>query len=81
MARIVEIKEIAPNVHECTVSAPEIALKVRPGQFIIIIPDEYSERIPITVSDWDAGAGTITFVFLSIGSSTDKLAELTLKVI
>ena len=76
MPRIKEIKEIAPNVHECTVDAPEIALKTRPGQFIIIIPDEYSERIPITISDWDTAAGTITFVFLSIGSSTDKLAEL-----
>jgi ferredoxin--NADP+ reductase len=76
MARVTEIREIAPNVHECRVSAPEIAAKVRPGQFIIIIPDEFSERTPITVSDWDPAAGTITFIFLSIGSSTEKLADL-----
>jgi ferredoxin--NADP+ reductase len=76
MARVLENKEIAPNVFECTVSAREIAAKVRPGQFIIIIPDEYSERTPVTVADWDAGNGTITFVFLAIGSSTVKIAEL-----
>jgi ferredoxin--NADP+ reductase len=76
MAKLIEKKEIAPNVHECTVEARDIAAKVRPGQFIIIIPDEYSERTPITVSDWDIGKGTITFIFLSIGSSTERLMEL-----
>ena len=76
MAKVLEISEIAPNVCECTVEAGDIARKVRAGQFIIIIPDEYSERTPITVSDWNEDAGTITFIFLSIGSSTERLAEL-----
>jgi ferredoxin--NADP+ reductase len=76
MAKILEIKEIAPNVHECKVEAREVAQKVQPGQFIIIIPDEFSERTPITVSDWDRDEGTITFIFLAIGSSTERLTEL-----
>ncbi len=76
MAKLIERIEIAPNVHECTVDARDIAAKVRPGQFIIIIPDEYSERTPITVADWDIEKGTITFIFLSIGSSTERLMEL-----
>ncbi len=76
MIKVIEISEIAPNVHECTVEARDIATRVKPGQFIIIIPDEYCERTPITVSDWDPAAGTITFIFLSIGSSTERLTEL-----
>ena len=76
MSEILNISEIAPNVYTCTVSAKEIAQKVRAGQFIIIIPDEYSERTPITVSDWDKKEGTITFIFLHIGSSTQRLREL-----
>ena len=76
MAKLTDISEIAPNVYECTVNAPDIARKVRAGQFIIIIPDEFSERTPITVGDWDAENGTVTFVFLAIGSSTERLAEL-----
>ena len=76
MSKILDISEIAPNVHSCTVSAKEIAQKVQPGQFIIIIPDEYSERTPITVADWDTKKGTITFIFLHIGSSTQRLSEL-----
>ena len=76
LSKILDISEIAPNVHSCTVSAKEIAQKVQPGQFIIIIPDEYSERTPITVADWDTKKGTITFIFLHIGSSTQRLSEL-----
>jgi len=76
MAKVLKNIEIAPNVYECTVSAREIAAKVRAGQFIIIIPDEYSERTPVTVADWDLKKGTITFVFLAIGSSTEKLTQL-----
>ena len=74
--QILEKKEIAPNVHSCVVSAPDIAAKVQPGQFIIVIPDEFSERTPITVSDWDPAEGTISFIFLDIGSSTNSLAQL-----
>jgi ferredoxin--NADP+ reductase len=76
MARVIRNIEIAPNVFECTVDARDIAAKVRPGQFIIIIPDQYSERTPVTVADWNVEEGTITFIFLSIGSSTEKLMEL-----
>jgi ferredoxin--NADP+ reductase len=76
MAKVIDKSEIAPNVHECTVDAADIASKVEAGQFIIIIPDEFSERTPITVADWDRENGTITFVFLAIGSSTEKLTEL-----
>lgn len=76
MAHILERVEIAPNVYTCTVSAREIAEKVEPGQFIIIIPDEFSERTPITVADWNSKEGTLTFIFLDIGSSTHRLAEL-----
>ncbi len=76
MAKILEIEHIVPNGHEFTVEAPEIAKKALPGHFIIVIPDKYCERVPITISDWDADKGTITFVFLEIGSTTQRLAEL-----
>ncbi|MFH0865387.1 MAG: sulfide/dihydroorotate dehydrogenase-like FAD/NAD-binding protein, partial [Bacteroidota bacterium] len=76
MSRIIEKKQLAPNVHICVVEAPAIAQKILPGQFIILIPDEFSERIPITVSDWDKEKGTLTFIFLEVGATTQRLAEL-----
>ena len=76
MVKILEKKQIVPNIHSCIVEAKDVARKALPGQFLIIIPDEYSERIPITISDWDAKKGTVTFIFLEIGASTQRLAEL-----
>ena len=76
MIKLLDKAEIAPNVYACTVSARDIARKVKPGQFIIIIPDEYSERTPITVADWNTREGTLSFIFLDIGSSTHRLAEM-----
>ncbi len=76
MVKIVEKEQIAPNVHSCTIEAPDLARKALPGHFVMVIPDKYSERIPITLSDWDTEKGTVTIVFLEIGAATQRLAEL-----
>ncbi|MCX6235203.1 MAG: sulfide/dihydroorotate dehydrogenase-like FAD/NAD-binding protein [Bacteroidetes bacterium] len=76
MIKILDKAHIAPNIHCCTVDAPDIARKAKAGQFVIVIPDEFSERIPITISDWDTEAGTVTIVFLEIGAATQRFAEL-----
>ena len=74
MHRILEKFRIVPNAHLVTVEAPQIAAKAQPGQFLIVMVDERSERIPFTLADWDSTAGTVTFVFNEVGRSTGKLA-------
>jgi ferredoxin--NADP+ reductase len=76
MFNILENQMLVPNLHQVTISAPEIARKVQPGQFVILRSEEEGERIPLTVSDWDANAGTITLVYLVVGRTTQKLSEL-----
>ena len=76
MAKILERKRLAPNIHLIEVQAPEIARKSRPGQFVIVMPDEKGERVPLSIADWDAGKGSVTSVFLVVGTSTRKLAVL-----
>lgn len=76
MVKIIDKRQIAPNVHECIIHAPDIARKAKAGQFVIAIPDEYSERTPITISDWDENDGTVSIIFLEIGAATQRLAEL-----
>ena len=34
-----------------------MARKCRPGQFVILMPDEKGERIPLSIADWDAEKG------------------------
>ena len=76
MTKILAKEQIAPNVHEVTVDAPAVAKKALAGHFAILIPNEFSERIPVTLSDWDADKGTVTFIFLEIGAATQDLAAL-----
>ena len=76
MVAVVERRMIVPNVHILTVEAPEVAESARPGNFIILRPDEQGERIPLTIADWDTEAGTVSSVFVQVGASTAKLARL-----
>jgi NADH dehydrogenase/NADH:ubiquinone oxidoreductase subunit G/NAD(P)H-flavin reductase len=74
--QILQKREIAPNVHEIVISAPEVAKKALPGQFVIVMVDELSERVPYTLSGWDTEKGTITMVVLEKGQSSRKLVLL-----
>jgi ferredoxin--NADP+ reductase len=76
MFKLLENKPLVPNLHQATISAPEIAAAVQPGQFVILRTEEDGERVPLTVSDWDRAVGTITLVYLVVGKTTQKLAAL-----
>jgi ferredoxin--NADP+ reductase len=76
MARILDRRRLVPNLHLIEVEAPEVARKCRPGQFVILMPDERGERIPLSISDWDAARGSVTSVFLTVGTSSHKLSRL-----
>ncbi len=73
---IVEQKMLVPNLNLLTVRAPAVARKIQPGQFVILRADEHAERMPLTVADWDAEAGTVSCIFMQVGVSTHKLAAL-----
>jgi ferredoxin--NADP+ reductase len=65
-----------PRIVEFLVQAPDIARAHHAGQFVIVIPVEGGERIPLTIADSDAKAGTISLVFQEVGASTIMLGRL-----
>ncbi len=71
--QILHKREVVPNTYELTIHAPNIAKKAQAGQFCIAMADEASERVPYTLCDWDAEAGTIQLVVLEKGQSSRKL--------
>ncbi|MFC1725737.1 sulfide/dihydroorotate dehydrogenase-like FAD/NAD-binding protein [candidate division KSB1 bacterium] len=75
MFKVVENKMIVPNIHCLTVEAPAVACEMRPGQFVIVRAEEDGERIPLSISDWDKEKGTVTLIFMNVGSTTSRLAE------
>ena len=52
------------------ISAPRIAAKAKPGQFVILKATETGERIPLTMADTDAKRGTVTIIYAVVGKST-----------
>ena len=74
--KIVEKKELAPNIFSLDIYAPRVAASALPGQFVIVIADEYSERIPLTISDYDLEKGTVQIVVQASGQSTKKICKL-----
>jgi len=76
MFRILDIRQLSKEIKSMTVSAPEIARKAKPGQFIMLRIDEKGERIPLTINDFDRHAGTITIIFQDVGKTTRKLGML-----
>jgi NAD(P)H-flavin reductase len=72
--KILEKQELVPNIHLIKVEDPAVARKAKPGQFVIITVDEKGERIPLTIADWDREDGSITIVFMEVGTTTQRLA-------
>ncbi len=76
MVRILKRQDLVPNIHLLKIEAPSIARKAQPGQFVVIRIDEVGERIPLTIADWDRKKGTVTIVFMEVGTTTHRLAQL-----
>ena len=55
------------------ISHPMMARAARPGQFVIVIPHEHGERIPLTIADFDRQRGTITLVVQAVGKTTQEM--------
>ena len=78
-APILRKETLAPGISRMVLSAPEVAAHAAAGQFIILRPTENGERIPLTISDFDPKAGTVTIVYQVVGGTTLLLDSLHLK--
>ena len=76
MYRIVEKTPLNTTVTKMVVEAPLIAKKALPGQFVILRACADSERIPLTVADYDREKGTVTVIFQIVGAGTMELDAL-----
>ena len=80
MAEIVEKKILADTlgvrIIQLKVTAPLIAEKAKPGQFVVVMVVEEGERVPLTVVEKDVEAGTITLIVQEAGLTTKLLSKL-----
>lgn len=76
MFKILKKEELAPGIFLMDIHAPRVASSAKPGQFVIVRTGDLGERIPLTISDYDAEKGSVTIVTQTIGHSTKKICAL-----
>lgn len=76
MALILKKEKLNDAMTKLIVDAPLIAKKAKAGQFIVLRVNEFGERIPLTISDYDSKQGTITVIYQIVGKTTKLLDTL-----
>jgi NAD(P)H-flavin reductase len=70
---IVAREDFSDVTYLLEVRQPMMARAAHPGQFVIVMPHEHGERIPLTIADFDRGKGTITLVIQAVGKTTREM--------
>lgn len=76
MYSVVKRRQLAEAIVLLEVEAPAVAKKAKPGEFVIVRQKDESERIPLTIMDFDAEKGTITIVIQEVGYSSALITRM-----
>ncbi|PID59768.1 glutamate synthase (NADPH), homotetrameric [candidate division KSB3 bacterium] len=76
MYTILSKKMVNDLIYELKIYAPDVARHCEPGQFVILIPVKGSERVPLTIVNYDRKANWVSIFFQIMGRSTQELATL-----
>ena len=76
MYKVLKNEKISPNSYLMEIEAKDIINKALPGQFVILMTKEDSERIPLTIYDMDKKKGTVSVIYQVIGASTEEMTQL-----
>ncbi|NOX15093.1 MAG: NADPH-dependent glutamate synthase [Epsilonproteobacteria bacterium] len=75
MYKILSKKYLSPTILSMDIEAPLVAKKAQPGQFLIVKLDEYAERIPLTICDYNRKIGSVNIIFQIVGESTKDMEK------
>ncbi|HVP66965.1 MAG TPA: NADPH-dependent glutamate synthase [Anaeromyxobacteraceae bacterium] len=75
MYKIVRHQVFSPTTFLWEVEAPDVARSAQAGHFVMLRLHEGSERVPLTVADYDRKKGTITMVVQALGKTTKEMME------
>lgn len=73
MYKILKNESIANNIFLLEVNAPLIKEKYKPGEFVIVMSNKDSERIPLTIYDIDNDI--VRIIYQVVGASTFELSK------
>ena len=73
MYKIVRREAFSDTTFLWEVEAPDVAAAAQPGHFVMVRLHDGSERIPLTVADFDRERGTITMVVQALGKTSREM--------
>ena len=76
MFKVVNKQLLNQDIKRMDVSAPEIAKRFLPGQFVMVTPVKDSRPIPLTIVDADERKGTISLIIHEVGPMTRQLGAM-----
>ena len=75
MYKVLYNKKINSNSYEMAIVASNVVTKCLPGQFVLVMAKEDSERIPLTIYDYDREKGILYIIYQVVGASTLELTK------
>ena len=78
MYKIIHKQVIAQDIKKIDITAPAIAQRAMPGQFVMVTPIAGEHNIPMTIIDSDERRSVISLLVHEVGSSSRKLGELSI---
>lgn len=75
MYKILYNKKLNNDSYEMAVEAPIVIKNAIPGQFVIVMAHSDSERIPLTIYDYDKEKGVLYLIYQVVGASTYELTK------
>ena len=74
MYKVLYNKKINSNSYEMAIVAPLVVEKCMPGQFVLVMAKSDSERIPLTIYDYDREKSILYVIYQIVGASTMELS-------
>lgn len=80
MYKILKNEAISSNSYLLEIECPIVIKNAIPGQFVIVMGKEDSERVPLTIYDFEKEKGLLSLIYQVVGASTMELTTLKDKV-
>jgi len=78
MYKIIHKQVIAQDIKKIDITAPAIAARALPGQFVMVTPAEGEHNIPMAIVDSDDRRSMISLLVHEVGPATRKLGDLSI---
>ena len=76
MYKILKNESIGEKIFLLEVEAPLVVKNALPGQFVIVMSKDDSERIPLTIYDYNKETSVLSMIYQVVGSSTLELSKM-----